>query len=379
MKQFYRLMHKITELLHAKISIDGSDPVVTPIFQNSAFESTSPYFYTRKNNPNIAELELVMLTLEESNFSVCCTTGMAAISMVLHLLKPGDVLVVNQLIYGCSYQLFELYCAQFNIELHFVNLSDEQSVKNLPANTSMVLFETPTNPFLKTVNVQMVSNHVKSKNPNAIIVVDNTWATPLYQMPLKLGADIALYSATKYFSGHSDVMGGVINVNDADLNQRLKDIRFYQGSILDPNSAWLLKRSMQTFEIRMKMHQEQTVELCKFLENHVAVDKVYYPDVDRHQLTGYGALLFFDLRDDLIPKYSEFISQLQLFDTGTGMACVTSMVAKPYTGSHASMSAEDKQKMGLTEKLIRLSIGLEKTEDLILDLSRAFETILKSV
>ncbi len=368
-------MHKLTELLHAKISIDGSDPVVTPIFQNSAFESTSPYFYTRKNNPNIAELELVMAILEESKYSVCCTTGMAAISMVLHLLKPGDVLVVNQLIYGCSYQLFELYCEQFNIDLHFVNLSDEQSIHNLPVNTSMVLFETPTNPFLKSVNVKMVSEIVKSKNPNALIVVDNTWATPLYQMPLKLGADIALYSATKYFSGHSDVMGGVINVNDTDLNQKLKDIRFYQGSILDPHSAWLLKRSMQTFEIRMKIHQEQTLQIKTFLETQKAVEKVYYPEIDGTQLTGYGALLFFDLRDDLIPKYNDFIANLQLFDTGTGMACVTSMVAKPYTGSHASMSAEDKKQMGLTEKLIRLSIGLEKPEDLMQDLSVAFNYI----
>ncbi len=375
MKQYCRRMHKLTELLHAKISIDGSDPVVTPIFQNSAFESTSPYFYTRKNNPNIAELELVMAILEESKYSVCCTTGMAAISMVLHLLKPGDVLVVNQLIYGCSYQLFELYCEQFNIDLHFVNLSDEQSIHNLPVNTSMVLFETPTNPFLKSVNVKMVSEIVKSKNPNALIVVDNTWATPLYQMPLKLGADIALYSATKYFSGHSDVMGGVINVNDTDLNQKLKDIRFYQGSILDPHSAWLLKRSMQTFEIRMKIHQEQTLQIKTFLETQKAVEKVYYPEIDGTQLTGYGALLFFDLRDDLIPKYNDFIANLQLFDTGTGMACVTSMVAKPYTGSHASMSAEDKKQMGLTEKLIRLSIGLEKPEDLMQDLSVAFNYI----
>lgn len=369
-------MHKITKMLHERIDIADTHPVVTPIFQNSAFEAHSPYFYTRKDNPNVVELERVMSVLEESEFAVCCSTGMAAIASVLQLLKPGDVLVVNQLIYGCSYKLFQRYCEQFHIDLHFLDLTTEAGILSMPNNVSMVLFESPTNPFVHTLSIQHVATVAKSKNPNALVVVDNTWATPLYQQPMKWGADIALYSATKYFSGHSDVMGGVLTTNNAEIHQKLRDTRFYQGAVMDPNSAWLLRRSMQTFEIRMKAHAETTVIIRDWLEKHPGVTKVYYPNIDGVQLTGYATLLFFDLREDLIDRYPDFIQALKWFDTGTGMACVTSMVARPFTGSHASMADAEKLQIGLTSQLVRLSIGLENTQDLIDDLSTAFAVIM---
>jgi cystathionine gamma-lyase/cystathionine gamma-lyase/homocysteine desulfhydrase len=368
-------MHKITKILHERIDLSDTHPVVTPIFQNSAFEAHSPYFYTRKDNPNVVELESVFALLEESEFAVCCATGMAAISSVLHLLEPGNTLVVNQLIYGCSYKLFQRFCTQFHLQLLVLDLSSSVGIQAIPPGVNMVIFETPTNPFLRSISIQEVAQQAKVMNPDCLVVVDNTWATPLYQQPLKFGADMSLYSATKYFSGHSDVMGGVVMTNSAVLQQKLRDTRFYQGAILDPNSAWLLRRSMQTFEIRMQTHAKVTLEIKAWLEGQQAVKKVYYPTIDGKQLTGYGTLLFFDLRDDLVDKYNEFVAHLNLFDTGTGMACVTSMVAKPYTGSHASMNDTEKEQMGLNQQLVRLSIGLEKTEDLIQDLHAAFSKL----
>ena len=222
-----------------------------------------------------------------------------------------------------------------------------------------------------------ISNHTATGVASATTYLrgDNTWATPLYQLPLNFGADISLYSATKYFSGHSDVMAGIIVCNSELLYKNLKELRFYSGAILEPQSAWLLRRSMQTFAIRMKEHNFTTIILKDFLVNCKQVEKVYYPLIDGEQLTGYGTLIFFDIRENLIEKYHIFANSLKLFDTGTGMACVTSMVAQPYTGSHASMSDNEKTEMNLSKKLIRLSFGLENPVDLIQDLKNAFETI----
>jgi cystathionine gamma-lyase/homocysteine desulfhydrase len=368
-------MHKNTEILHTRVDIADAHPIVTPIFQNSAFEADSPYFYTRKNNPNVAELEKVVSILEESEYAICYSTGMATIATVLNLLKPGNKLVINQLIYGCSYKLFHRFCDQFDIQLTVLNLSDESEYDKIPDGVNMVIFETPTNPFLKSISIEKAAKAAKSKNEACLIVVDNTWATPMFQKPLKHGADIALYSATKYFSGHSDVMGGVITTNNSDLEQKLRDVRFYQGAVMDPNSAWLLRRSMQTFHIRMKAHGEATLTIKNWLEQHPSVNKVYYPEIDGVQLEGYATLLFFELTERLVDKYQDFVKALNLFDTGTGMACVTSMVAKPFTGSHASMSDSEKQQMGINHQLIRLSIGLENTDDLMEDLQKAFDLI----
>lgn len=368
-------MHKLTKVLKHRVDTTNADPVVTPIYQNSAFSASSPFFYTRKNNPNVEELEQVFCALEESAFAVCCSTGMAAISNTLLLLKPGDHLVINQLIYGCSYVLFERFCAQFQIKLSVLDLSSKAGIEAIPQDVSMVLFETPTNPFVRSIDISNVSAKAKAHNPNALVVVDNTWATPLFQQPLLHGADIALYSATKYFSGHSDVMGGVLTTNSDALAQHLRDARFYHGAILDPNSAWLLRRSMQTFELRMKVQGEATRIVRDWLAQQNGVEEVFYPTIDGVQLTGYATLLFFTLEARLSEKYDTFIEALNLFDTGTGMACVTSMVARPYTGSHASMNDAQKAQMGLTKQLVRLSIGLEQIEDLIADLSRAFEMI----
>lgn len=368
-------MSKETDLLHCRVETGGALPAVTPLYQTSAFEAKSPYFYTRNSNPNIAELESLVAALEGARHAIAMTTGMAAISNVLHLLSPGDTLVANQHIYGCTYKLLQRFAAFLRLELVILDLSTEPGMRAIPRATRMVIFETPTNPFLKTVDIAAVCEAVKSRNDRTLVVVDNTWATPLYQRPLERGADISLHSATKYFSGHSDVMGGVLLTDRANLHDELRSYRFYNGTILDPHSAWLLRRSMQTFAMRMAHHYQATAEIRDFLATCPQVRRVYYPHIDGTQLTGYGALIFFDLREDLVAHYGAFARSLRYFGTGTGMACVTSMVAQPYTGSHASMTPEEKAAMGLDQGLVRLSIGLENLSDLKEDLAQALAAI----
>jgi cystathionine gamma-lyase/cystathionine gamma-lyase/homocysteine desulfhydrase len=364
-----------TTALHIKTPLEGADPSVTPIFQNSAFENTSPYFYTRKANPNSEEFERVVKTFEGADNAISVTTGMTAISLVLNLLRPGQSLLINQDIYGCSYKLFQRLAKKLNLELHTLDLTKDDTLNNLPKNIDMALFETPTNPFLKTVSIKNVSNAVKKINKDALIVVDNTWATPLFQKPLKHGADISLYSATKYFSGHSDVMGGIIVTNNDSLAETLREERFYSGAILAPYSAWLLRRSLQTLPLRMKEHERITADYLTFLNDIPQIEKVYFPKVDGEQLEAYGGILFFEFKEEFKDRYYDFIKSLELFGTGTGMACVTSMVAQPYSGSHASMNEEEKAQMKVTPKLVRLCFGFEDPNDIKNDLMGAFKAL----
>ena len=368
-----RQQHAETQALHHRVDNAETRPVATPIYQNSAFSADSPYFYTRKSNPNSVELEGALALIEGAEHVISTTTGMSAISLVLQLLKPGDHLVINELIYGCSYKLFQRHAEQYNIKLSFIDLTSKQGRQAIPADTSMVILETPTNPFLKTVPIREVAETTRKHNPDALIVVDNTWATPLFQKPLELGADISLCSATKYISGHSDVMGGVIAVNNNELADKLRQTRFYSGAILDPNSAWLLRRSLHTLPLRMKEHVLITKTMVDFLKQRDEVKLIHLPDIDTEQLQQYGGIIFFELSDDLSDKYQDFARSLSLFDTGTGMACISSMVAQPWSGSHASLEDSEKLEMGISKNLVRLCFGLENADDLILDLANAFE------
>jgi cystathionine gamma-lyase / homocysteine desulfhydrase len=368
-------MSASTEVLHLRVDDCDAHPAVTPIYQCSAFTADSPFFYSRKNNPNVVEFEQVVAKLENSRHAVAYATGMSAIYMVLELLNPKATLVINKDIYGCSYKLFQRTAARLNLTLLILDLSTDAGIRQIPDDTDMVFFETPTNPFLKTIDIARVSRHVKALNGEALVVVDNTWATPAFQHPLEFGADISLHSATKYFSGHSDVMGGVALVDDDSLHTRLLDSRFYAGSILTPYSAWLLRRSMNTFRLRMNQHSATTIEMADFVRRLPYVKQVYYPMLGTAQLTGYGGIIFFDLRDDLVEAYAQFARSLRWFDTGTGMACVTSMIAQPFSGSHASMTDDEKARMGIGKGLIRLCFGLEDPQDLKDDLLAAFTQI----
>ena len=316
-------MKSTTSLLHNRISNDFVNPSVTPIYQCSAFSADSSYFYSRKDNPNVAELEMVVAELEEAEFATAVTCGMSAIYILFDLLTSGSSIVLNKLVYGCSYKLFQKVAKRRRFRLFITDLSDATNYQNIPEDTKMVFLETPTNPFLRTISISDLSTRIKSKCPNALVVVDNTWATPLYQKPLNHGADISLHSGTKYFSGHSDVMNGVILTNDEYLHEKIREIRFYGGAILSPENAWLVRRSLQTLTIRVQKQSETTLEMVDFLSHLSQVQKVYYPEIDGKQLTGYGGILFFSLQTNLSDKYMEFVKELKIFGTGTGMACVT--------------------------------------------------------
>jgi len=367
-------MNKTTRSLHAKADVTHDAPTATPIYQASAFEAHSDYFYTRNANPNSTEFEEAVALLEETQYALSVTTGMAAINIVLNLLKPGQTLLINKHLYGCSFKLFQWFCENYNISLLVEDLSDEKNWEALP-KVDMVLFETPTNPFLYTINIGGLAQKVKALNQDALLVVDNTWATPYYQHPCALGADISLHSATKYLSGHSDVMGGIVLTDKKDLYDKLRSLRFYFGNILPPFSAWLLRRSLFTLEVRLAQHQETTKALLDFISERPEVKKLYYPEIDGTQLTGYPTLIFFELEEKWKDRYTTFSQGLKLFSTGTGMACVTSMVAQPFSGSHASMNDDEKYAIDLTPSLVRLSFGLEKVADLKADLKQAFDAI----
>lgn len=364
-----------TRILHQRVDNEKVYPVITPLYQNSAFSADSPYFYTRKNNPNCEELEQVVADMEGAKYAISATTGMTTISLILSLLRPKDHVVLNALIYGCSYKLFQRIVDQRDLSLTILDLTKPDQIEKIPNDVKMVFFETPTNPFLKSVDISSVTQKTKSINPSALVIVDNTWATPLHQTPLKHGADVSIYSLTKFFSGHSDVMGGMITTNRRDLSEFLRTQRFYTGGILDPHSAWLIRRSMYTFMPRMREHERMIKIMSEFLDGLPQVKKIYLPKIDGNQLTGYGCILFFELREDLVEHYPYFAKALRLFDTGTGMACVTSTVAQPYTGSHASLSSEEKEKMGLGRNLVRLCFGMESFKDLQDDILQAFHNI----
>ena len=368
-----------TALVRHKHDYSAARPVATPIFQTSAFRSGDPHFYTRSSNPNFCEMEEILVALEKTPAAqaVLLSSGMAAIAATLSLLKPGDQLVVCELIYGCSYRLFSDFCEHLNIDLVLADLTDPVVQKKvITSETSMVFFETPTNPFLKTINIQDVSDRLHQLNPEGIVVVDNTWATPLNQKPLQFGADIAVYSGSKFFGGHSDLIIGAVTTRHAELGKKLKAYRFYHGALPDPFGAWLLRRSMQTLGIRLERHKRNSELIAQYLRQNAHVSHVYLPEIDGKQLTDYGCLLFMDVKTDEHAQINAFMDALTLFDQGTPMASVASAVANPFYGSHLSMSPEEKERIGLDEFVVRLSIGLEEPDDLIADLEQAFSRVL---
>lgn len=362
-----------SEILHTKVKCTEVHPSVTPIFQTSGFDADSEYFYARKSTPNSEELEEIFRKIEHSNYAITTTTGMTAIFMCFSLLKPGNRVLICNKIYGCSYKLFQKYAKQYDLTLDIFDLTDLEFCKQkITKRYDLCFFETPTNPFLESVSIREITDICKEINKDCIVVVDNTWATTIYQLPLCHGADISLYSGTKYLGGHTDVMCGVLTTNRDDLYQKLLEWRFYGGFILSPYSAWLIRRSMQTFKLRIEQQGKTTRFFAKELSKYPFIKKIYFPTIDGKQLVGYGGIIFIEVDDTTISRYAQILKKLTLFGTGTGMACVTSMIAQPYTGSHASLSEDEKAAMGISPNLLRLCFGLENQEDLLADFLSAF-------
>ncbi|HVK49556.1 MAG TPA: PLP-dependent aspartate aminotransferase family protein [Pseudobacter sp.] len=379
-------MQATTQLIHS-IPVDPlTGAVSVPIYQTSTFVQEAPgenkgYDYARSGNPTRAVLESLIAQLEGGSTGLAFASGLAAIDAVARLLKTGDEIVAVDDIYGGAYRLFTQVYAQFGVKINFVDTTDPEKVFNaITPNTKLIWLETPTNPTLKISDIEAIAKIAKASN--CWLCVDNTFATPALQQPLLLGADIVVHSATKYLGGHSDLIAGLVVTKDPELGARIKFYQNATGNILGPFDSWLVIRGIETLHLRLRQHCESALAIAKFLEQHPAVDKVYYPglashpnhDVAKKQSKGFGGIVSFSLKADHIDAATALVTSTQLFKLAESLGGIKSLVSHPASMTHKSIPAEKRQAAGVSDSLIRLSLGLEDVQDLISDLDRAFNT-----
>ena len=378
-----------TNAIHEGIEIDNTfNSVTTPIYTSSTFTLTdlgktkAGFDYTRSGNPTRKALEDNLALLENGKMAAATSSGMSAIMAVLSLLSAGDHLIAPLDIYGGTYRLFSLIAPKFGIEVSFLqNPNDLAELKaELKPNTKMLWIESPSNPLLKLTDIKAVCNESKSEKNDLIIVADNTFMSPYFQNPLDLGCDIIIHSTTKYINGHSDLVGGIVICKTEELGEKIAQIVNCMGLAESPFDAWLALRGVKTLSIRMQAHEKNALQVCEFLNNHEAVQKVYYPglsspeqfELAKQQMRGFGGMLSFELKPE---KYdiNVFFSKLKYFKLAVSLGGVESLIAQPWSMSHASMNEEARLKAGITPNLIRLSVGIENVDDLIADLDSAFQ------
>ncbi|QNM85471.1 cystathionine gamma-synthase [Polaribacter pectinis] len=359
--------------------------VVPPIFQTSTFAQfnageNQEYNYSRGSNPTRTALEKSLASLENGTHGFAFSSGLAAIDCVLRTLKPGDEIIAAIDLYGGTYRLFTKLFEKYGLEFIYVNMDSEKDILNsISENTKLVWLETPTNPLLKIVDIEAICVAVKNVNSDILIGVDNTFATPYLQQPLNLGADIVMHSATKYLGGHSDLIMGALIVKDAKLAEEIHFIQFAAGAIAGPMDSFLALRGIKTLHIRMQRHCENAIEVAKFLKNHPKVGDVYFPGLKEHpnheiakkQMKNFGGVVSFSLKDDSSQATFKFLKSIKFFTLAESLGGVESMVNHSATMSHASMPKEERLKIGVTDAVIRLSIGIEDVEDLLADLESA--------
>jgi cystathionine beta-lyase len=375
-----------TKAIHAGVEADPSTgAIMTPIYQTSTYVQKSPgknkgYEYSRTHNPTRTALQNSIAALENGKFGLCFSSGMAAIDAIIKLLKPGDEVISTNDLYGGSYRIFTKIFEGFGIRFHFISM---ENIRNISAlineRTKLIWIETPTNPLLKIIDIkEAVSVAKKSK---ILIAVDNTFATPYLQTPLDLGADIVMHSVTKYLAGHSDVVMGAIVVNDESLRERLAFIQNSCGAVPGPQDCFLVLRGIKTLHLRMERHCENGKAIAKFLKSHPKVEKVFYPGLSDHpnhkvakkQMKDFGGMLSFTLKSDSIKDALKFLEKVKLFSLAESLGGVESLCGHPASMTHASIPKKEREKAGLKDSLIRLSIGIEDVEDLIKDLRNSLE------
>lgn len=372
-----------TNAVHKGVYKDKSyNSVTTPIYPTSTFYfdklgQNKGYDYTRSGNPTRSALEENITSLEGGVDCSVVATGMAAITALLFLLKPGDHVVTGDDIYGGTYRLFDQVFSQRGIKFSFVNMRDLDTVEQaVTASTRMVWIETPSNPLLNIVDIQAVAT--VARNKDIITVVDNTFLSPYFQRPFELGADIVMHSTTKYLNGHSDVVGGAIIYGNESLAEQGKYLVNALGVSQAPFDAWLVLRGVKTLAHRMKAHQANALALAQHLEVHPFIKRVYYPGLASHpqqelikkQMTGFGGMLSFDMDLTQIDIHA-FFDKLQYFQLAESLGGVESLIEHPWSMSHASMGEEGLKASGITQETIRVSVGIEDVEDLIKDLDQA--------
>lgn len=376
-------MRFATRAIHAGQPPDPqTGAVAVPIYQTSTFAYVEPglpreYDYSRSGNPTRTALEECLAALEEGRHGLAFSSGLAAIAAVLQLLRPGDHVVVSDDLYGGTYRLFEKVFRPAGLDFSYVDATDPASVGTaFTRKTRLVWLESPTNPFLRLANIREIAQIAHAHG--ARLAVDNTFASPYFQKPLTLGADIVAHSTTKYIAGHSDLVGGALVTSSPDLATQLRFLQNAVGAVPGPNDVFLTLRGVKTLALRMREHERNALEAAKFLESHALVRRVYYPglpshpqhDLARHQMSGFSGMISFELAGGRGTAFA-FLSGLRLFFLAESLGGVESLASHPATMTHASMPPEVREKKGIVEGLVRLSVGIEDVGDLLEDLERA--------
>lgn len=361
----------------------GYGAVMPPIYQTSTYAQKSPgkhqgYEYSRTHNPTRTALENSLASIENGKFGLAFGSGLAAIDAVLKLLNPGDEIISTNDLYGGSYRLFTKIFENYNLKFHFTDMQDPLNVEALINNkTKLIWVETPTNPMMNVIDIQKLSEISKKKN--ILLAVDNTFATPYLQQPLVLGADIVMHSATKYLAGHSDVVLGALIVNDLSLSEKLYFIQNASGAICGPMDSFLTLRGIKTLHVRMQRHCENAELIANYLDKHPKIEKVYWPgfnshpnhNVSKQQMKGFGAMISFTSKDNCYESSIKIVESLKIFTLAESLGGVESLAGHPASMTHASIPKEEREKSGVIDSLIRLSVGIEDAEDLINDLKQA--------
>ena len=374
-----------TKTIHGGQKIDPAfNSVMQPIYQTSTYAQKSPgvnkgFEYSRTHNPTRTALQNSFASLENVKYGVAFSSGLAAIDAIIKLLSPGDEVISTNDLYGGTFRLFTKVFEKYGVKFHFTSLHNVSDVESLiNKNTKVIWAETPTNPMINIFDIEALS--IISKAKNLLLVVDNTFASPYLQNPISLGADIVMHSATKYLAGHSDVVLGALMLNDDEIAEKLYFIQNASGAVPGPQDCFLTLRGIKTLHVRMQRHCENAQKIANFLNNHEMVEKVYWPGLDSHknhdvakkQMSGFGGMLSFRIKDFDKEQTIKFLEKLHFFTLAESLGGVESLCGHPATMTHASIPAEEREKSGVTDSLIRLSVGIEDVDDLIDDLKNAF-------
>ncbi|CAN5466719.1 cystathionine gamma-synthase [soil metagenome] len=377
-----------TKAIHAGVEPDPTTgAIMTPIYQTSTYVQESPakhkgYAYARGANPTRNSLQKSIAALENGKFGICYSSGMGATDAVLRLLNPGDEVITSNDLYGGSYRLFTKVYERMGVKFHFIDMANAESITPyISKHTRLLWIETPSNPLMRIIDIQACVAIAKKNNIR--VAVDNTFASPYLQNPLDLGADIVMHSVTKYLGGHSDVIMGALVVNDEKLYQDLAFIANSCGAVPGPQDSFLVLRGIKTLHLRMERHCSNGKHIAGYLKTHPKIGKVYWPgfpehpnhDIAKKQMRDFGGMISFTMQDDKIEKAIVFMEQVELFSLAESLGGVESLINHPASMTHASIPKEERIKNGLTDTLIRLSVGVEDIEDLIADLDQALGKI----
>lgn len=373
-----------TKAIHAGIKPDpATGAIMTPIYQTSTYVQEEigkhkGFEYSRTGNPTRAALEANIAALEGGEYGACFGSGLAAIDCVIKMLSPGDEVISTNDLYGGSYRIFKTIFEKYGIKFHFVNMLDLRNIEDkINEQTKLIWVETPTNPMMNIIDIRGVSALVKKND--ILLAVDNTFATPFLQRPLSLGADIVMHSVTKYLGGHSDVVMGALVVKDKTLANEIYRIQNSSGAVTAPMDSFLVLRGIKTLHLRMQRHCENGAEIAAFLSKHPKVDKVYWPGFEDHpnhaiakeQMDGFGGMISFTLVGNSLEEAKKVASSAELFSLAESLGGVESLIGHPATMTHAAIPKEERERSGIVDSLIRLSVGIEDVEDLIDDLKHA--------